>query len=233
MESLVNELVPLMASHFRSVASLVKLTPENLKDYLPFGIDGLEMAIINTSNKDTFQRRIANAVRLLAEADNQRSDPIGLSFCVIAIDALMGRKGQEMSNKLADFVAGLLEPEVALRRQAADFVSDLYDNRSRVLHGDRFEGSSKLRSDARQLAASVLFGVWSYQDFFERYYANAPKPDDFLKKLREDFVKPGLPDGCSRTASARCGRKLLRRKSIESGKAQKAQMNESRSRAAQ
>jgi hypothetical protein len=109
-----------------------------------------------------------------------------------------------MTNKLADFVAGLLEPEVGLRRQAADFVNDLYDKRSRVLHGDRLEGNSKARADARKLAASVLYGVWSYQDFFERWYKQDPEPDGrpdmrkpeiLFEKLRADFVKPGLPVG--------------------------------------
>ncbi len=196
MDALARNLAPVAQSHFRSVALLTaKLDVETFRTYLPFGIAGLAMATLNTSNKDTFERRIANAVRLLAEADRQQSEPIGLSLCVTAIDALLGRQGPEMSKTLADFVAGLLEPDVALRRQAADFVTDLYDKRSRVLHGDRLDGNSKLRSDARLLAASVLHGVWSYQDFFERFYDSTPRPADFFGKLRDDFVRPGLPDG--------------------------------------
>ena len=208
MEALALELEPLARSAFLSAAFLEPepnadpepsadhvLDLESFKKYQVFGISCVELAILNTSNKDTFQRRIANAVRLLAEADNQRSDPIGLSLCITAIDALLGRKGPEMTQALADFVAGLLEPEVTLRRQAAECVRDLYDNRSRVLHGDRLEGNSKLRKNARQLAASVLYGVWSYQDIFERFYDKAPKPDDFFGELRKDFVKPGLPVG--------------------------------------
>ncbi|HEV2295773.1 MAG TPA: hypothetical protein VGR35_18135 [Tepidisphaeraceae bacterium] len=163
MAALVEELIPLAKSHFGSAALLVPaFTVETFKTYRRFGIAGLEMAILETSHRDTFQRRIGNAVRLLAEADNQRSDPIGLSLCVTAIDALLGRKGTEMAKTLADFVAGLLEPEVNFRRQAADWVADLYDKRSRVLHGDRLDASAELRRDARKLAASALFGVWSY-----------------------------------------------------------------------
>jgi len=97
--------------------------------------------------------------------------------------------------RVADFVAALLEPQVGLRRLAADFIEDLYDKRSRVLHGEQLEGDSKLRSDARQLAASILFGVWSYQDFFQRWYESTPKPDEFFSRLREGFVMPGLPHG--------------------------------------
>lgn len=196
METLVREIKPLAESHFVSVKSLEsKLTVEIFDKYRLFGMEGIRLAILNTSNKDSFDRRIANAVRLLAEADKQTSDPVGLALCVAAIDALLGRKGAEMTNKLADFAAGLLEPDVIRRRRAADYVVDLYDKRSRVLHGDRLEGNAELRDDARRLAAGVLFGVWSYKSFFERFYDTTPAPDEFFKKMREDFVKAGLPDG--------------------------------------
>jgi hypothetical protein len=211
LERLLVELVPLIRSQFKSAALLESsrcdddfgdglqlpvLHAEDFQKYLNFVFSGIEMAALNKSSKDPFDRRIANAVSALAESDAQRSDSIGLALCVTAIDALLGRKGAEGTKQLADFVAGFLEPTVELRRKAARYVERLYDQRSRVLHGERLNiADAKLRSQARQLAATLLYAVWTHRDCRKKIGEKPETEDQLFKHLRENFVKPGLPDG--------------------------------------
>ncbi|MCI0674390.1 MAG: hypothetical protein L0Y42_01285 [Phycisphaerales bacterium] len=206
MANFLGELRPLVASHFRSVSLLETarswdsisaerpcMTASSFMHHLEFTTAGIELAIMSASRGDTFDRRIANAVRLLAEADAQRNDAIRISLAVAAIDALLGRKGQEGAYKLADYVAAFLEPDVESRRKAADYVLDLYDKRSRVLHGEQLEGTYELGADSRILAACLLYAVWAYQDGLSRVFETSEKPDAMFEKLRADFVKPGQP----------------------------------------
>jgi hypothetical protein len=209
MADLRTEVKVLARSHFKSISLLDTPVPthstfarqrasigiDNLKKYLHFGLHGLESAVVNNTSKNDFQVRIANAVRVLAEADNQRSDPLGLALCVVAIDALLGQPGTEGTTKLADFVASLLEPDVSERRRAADYVIKLYSKRSDALHGRKVEGDALLRSNARMLAASLLYAVWSHRDFFRRYADKDVDVATFLRELRSSFVQPGLPAG--------------------------------------
>lgn len=147
------------------------------------------------TKKESIDRRIRNAVCLLIESDNQPNNAVGLALSIAAIEALIGEKGPEVTGKLADNVAALLEPDTSQRYNATEFVKDLYDTRSRALHGELVETESKARIDARHLAAAVLSGVISRRDFLRRSGYEPETPQDLLKDLRESRFTTGQPMG--------------------------------------
>ena len=91
------------------------------------------------TKKDCTERRIRNAVHLLIASDDQSNGAIGLALSVAAIEALLGEKGGEISHRIADHIAALLEPKLARRQDCVKFFKDLYNKRSRVLHGEEIE----------------------------------------------------------------------------------------------
>jgi hypothetical protein len=149
----------------------------------------------SSGKKDSIDRRISNAVHLLIESDNQPNNAVGLALSIAAIEALIGEKGPEVTVKLADNVAALLEPDTSQRYNATEFVKNLYDTRSRALHGELVETESKARIDARHLAAAVLSGVISRRDFLRRSGYEPETPQDLLKDLRESRFTTGQPMG--------------------------------------
>ncbi len=145
--------------------------------------------------KDSIERRIRNAVHLLIESDAQSNDAVGLALSVAAIDALLGEKGKDMVEKLSTNVAVLLEPDLEKRGNAKNFVRDIYDLRSRALHGEKIETESYSRIKARHLAAGVLAGIVSHRDFLSRAGYDPERPNELLKDLRESQFTPGQPIG--------------------------------------
>lgn len=147
------------------------------------------------TKKDSIDRRIRNAVHLLIESDEQSNDAVGLALSIVAVDALLGEKGTEMTEKLADNVAVLLEPKLSKRNNTTKFVKDLCNLRSRALHGEKIEAESYTREQARHLAAGVLIGMISRRDFLHRLGNNPEGPQELLQGLREMRFDPGQPMG--------------------------------------
>jgi len=148
-----------------------------------------------TRKKDSINRRIRNAVCLLIESDNQPNDAVGLALSITAIDALLGEKGQEATEKLARNVATLLEPDTNQRYNAEEFVKDLYNDRSDSLHGRAVEKETEVRTNARQLAVAVLSAVISRRDFLYRSGYKPETPQELLQDLRKMSYQPGQPLG--------------------------------------
>ena len=147
------------------------------------------------TKKDTFDRRIRNAVHLLIASDAQSNGAVGLALSVTAIEALLGQEGGEISQRLADNVAALLEPELARRQKAAAFFKGLYDKRSRVLHGEDIEKGGHVRLQSRQLAAGVLRSMIDCR-YWQKGGGFDPKtPQEFLKALYDKRFEPGQPLG--------------------------------------
>ncbi|HUT62246.1 MAG TPA: hypothetical protein VNA25_30780 [Phycisphaerae bacterium] len=152
------------------------------------------------TQKDSFDRRIPNALNLLAESDAQTNEAVGLALSVAAIEALLGEKGQNLTERLADNVAVLLEPDPKWRNDAAEFVKRIYDVRSRVLHGEQVEGEATVRAEARRLAAAVLIAVISRRDFMSRIGFGPEKPADLLRELRKGRFQAGETPGVDKAA---------------------------------
>ena len=147
------------------------------------------------TKKDSFDRRIRNAVHLLVASDAQSNGAVGLALSVAAMEALLGENVEGISQRLADNVAAFLEPELPRRQKAAEFVKDLYNKRSRVLHGEEIEDGDGVRLKSRQLAAAVLHSIITYRDFLKAGGFDPQTPQDFLKDLHERRFEPGQPAG--------------------------------------
>lgn len=137
------------------------------------------------STKDNFERRIHNSICLLIEADRQTNNAVGLSLSFAAIEALIGRNEDNISSKLAERIAALFEPELSERSKAEKFVIDMYNFRSRVLHGEQTQSDDIDFLKARHLAAGVLFEVIFRQDLLKRAGFPPETPEDLIKRLKE------------------------------------------------
>jgi hypothetical protein len=179
----------------REIDSLPWIAAELTEDARLFMKQYLDAYYTEPSKKDSLVRRIQNAVRLLIESDNQPNNAVGLALSITAIEALLGEKGRDLTKALSENIAVLLEPDLAKRGKACDFVKKLYDIRSRVLHGERIETEGGARSDARHLSAAVLNGVISRRDFLHRAGYDPENPQELLKTLQDGLFEPGQPLG--------------------------------------
>ncbi|MEX0716722.1 MAG: hypothetical protein WD066_09050 [Planctomycetaceae bacterium] len=160
----------------------------------------LDAVFARTSKKDSIDRRIRNAVLLLIEADRQRNDAIGLSLAIGAVEALVCRNSDALSQMLAENVAVLLEPEGHERPRAVAFCKQLYDARSRALHGSHLEQERSVRRRARILAGAVLKAILERRDHMRRIGIDAERPDDLLRELQDAKFSPGEVPGVSDSA---------------------------------
>lgn len=166
-------------------------------------------AVMNKSRKSTpLDRRIGNAVELLAIADQQSDMSIALSLSVVAIEALLG-SGSEISEKLAMLIAKLLEPELKYRAAARRYVKSVYSLRSRILHGDTEHDASKIGiEDVRCLGASALFAFVEYVSCIRKMGDSDCKRDEVLSRLDDERDLPGVPDGVNTLPIHRLWRSL-------------------------
>lgn len=145
--------------------------------------------------KDSIDKRVRNAVYLLMESDAHSNDAIGVALSVTAIEALLGRGGNGIAEKLSMDVAVLLEPDLSKRNKATEFVKQMYTLRSNTLHGKSIESKERVRDKARLLAAGVLRALVTRRDFMVRAGYTPEAPQDLLKELREVRFQPGQPMG--------------------------------------
>jgi len=151
------------------------------------------------TKKDSIGRRIQNAVCLLIESDAQSNDAVGLSLSFAAMEALLceGRVG--ITEMLAQNAARLLEPDEPKRKDAIKLVKELYDHRSRILHGEKIVSESVYRAEARHLAAGVLFCMIEHVNFLNRCGCYPQSLQELLEDISKKRSEPGLPMGVSET----------------------------------
>lgn len=107
--------------------------------------------------KDTFHRRIHNAVALLMQADSVKDEMIAMTLCVAAVEAMLGDDGEsKISDTVARRCATLLQPDGERRKSAYKNVKTLYDMRSRLIHGVSLENQTGAMMNSRRLASGVL-----------------------------------------------------------------------------
>ena len=185
----------MLQRQYRSIKNLPFINEKLLQSKKVLIQKSLDAYFREPTKKDSFGQRIRNAVHLLIESDAQSNDAVGLALSVAAIDALLGEKGRDMVEKLSTNVAVLLEPDLEKRGNAKNFVRDIYDHRSRALHGEKIETESDSRIKARHLAAGVLAGIVSRRDFLSRSGFDTERPQELLLGLRESQFAPGQPIG--------------------------------------
>lgn len=136
---------------------------------------------------DTLAQRVRNAIQLLEEADCQTSTAIGLSLCFSAIEALLCRKTEGITDELSRSVATLLEPDASQRLQVIKAIKQLYDRRSKALHGVSIDDDRQAWVRVRHLASGVLAAVADWADYQRRFPEKADR-DTFLNRIQEDGV---------------------------------------------
>ncbi len=143
------------------------------------------------AKKDSIARRVKNAIRLIAESDNQRHNPIGLALSVTAIEALLCRKGDNLSQMFGENMAALLEPHPVHRLEAERWSKRLYDLRSGILHGSDLDCSPRDIRQAKLAAGMVLRAMLERRAAIKRVGGNDENPDEFLAELRSGKYRPG------------------------------------------
>jgi hypothetical protein len=155
----------------------------------------LKAYFANPTKKDSIDRRIRNAVHLLAESDRQQHHGVALTLSVAAMEALVSRKGEAIASLLADAVATMLEPNPGKRTDAVEFAKSLYDARSQVLHGSAIEAEHDRRDEARLLASALLQAMLQRREMMRRLGSDPDTPEKLLEEIKGLKFSSGLPAG--------------------------------------
>jgi hypothetical protein len=133
-----------------------------------------------------------NAVRLLNSADDLLRVDLGQSFAcsMSAIEACIGGKGTDLSEKVGRRAARLLVPTPLMRAKAIDSFKTLYSVRSRVVHGDDCRVSRSQAVFMRYLASCVVYGLAGFARAAPRF--GLPSSEDGIRKyLDQDAFSDG------------------------------------------
>lgn len=172
---------------------------------LPLVQDCLSIYFLLPAGKNTIHHRTRNALQLLIEADRQPNHAIGLALCFSAIEAMLSNSKTNITKSLSENAMVLLEPEVVHRQAASKFVAELYNRRSRVLHGEELNHPELLRTKSRILAAAVLIAMLQRQDFLKKCGAEA-KPKEFFTELDEARITASVIPGVEASAAVKLWR---------------------------
>lgn len=162
-----------------------------LRDPFTWIADCLNAYFENPTKKASMERRIRNAVHLLVEADRQEHEALSLALSVSALEAMLGEGHADISKNLAEYIATLFEPDPRYRLAAVKCVKQIYDDRSRVLHGEQLDNDTQRVHDARFLASGVLLGVLQWGQFMRKIGKDLDRPDQLLSELRNSKFVPG------------------------------------------
>lgn len=141
-----------------------------------------------------FAGRVQTALRLISEANHQSNDAVGLTLYVSAIEALVCRKGPDITKMFSENVATLLEPDSFCRRAATKKVGQIYNLRSEVIHGSSVACQPEDVHNARVLAIAVLKAILQLL-LFRRKMGEQEVPDQVLNLLADEYPTPGIPAG--------------------------------------
>jgi hypothetical protein len=175
--------------------SLPVVTEGAIQKGLSFLRRCLDAYFSKPTKKDSLDRRIQNAVSLLIESDAQSTDSISLALSFASIEALLGEKGESVTERLSGNLAVLLEPDPETRGKAKEFFKALYGLRSDALHGRRIDDIGGYRHSARCVAAAVLHSVIAREALLRRSGFEPERPDQLLSELEKLHFLPGQPGG--------------------------------------
>lgn len=146
---------------------------------------------------DTLARCLRNAIWFLAEADNQSNESVAFALCFAAIEAMVGQRGGELTKRLAENTAVLLEGDPRERIKAIDHVKYLYDMRCDVVHGDDPHEAGEFVEQVRFIAALLMSAVFEWRSFV-RSLTLKPSREELLRELYGAFATAqslhGIPE---------------------------------------
>ncbi len=112
--------------------------------------------------------RMHTAVRLWSEAISI-ARPLGsTSLLAASIESVLGKKEEGLSDKLATRVAVLLESDRSKRSAARKIFKSMYNERSRLLHGESFSLGEDVVRRFEIISAAVITAVLEHQEFLFR-----------------------------------------------------------------
>jgi hypothetical protein len=146
-----------------------------------------------SGRKDSMDRRIKNAVRLLVEAKRQSDNAVGLALSVAAIESLLCRKGDSIAQMFAEHMAVLLEPTPEHREAAERWCKKLYEKRSGIIHGSDVAWTQTDVTNAEIAAMAVLKAVLERRAGSRRIAGESDNPEAFLKEIKTGKYRRGQP----------------------------------------
>jgi hypothetical protein len=138
----------------------------------------------NEQRKGGLAKRISTACSYLCEADRTTVAPMRAVATFAAIEALVGRKGEQTTENIARRVMCLVEPRRENRHNVKRVFKRLYDLRCDIVHGNSFEADGDVVTRSRLLAAVLLFAVLERNDMARRLQDQLNEKD-FLKEVDE------------------------------------------------
>jgi predicted component of type VI protein secretion system len=127
-----------------------------IAQFLQTSING--MCDVATESTKSY-RFVAGALRLLGDCDAMLSSFPAQAFvaAMSAVEACVGGKGSDLAKTVARRCGRLLVDDLRLRASADQLLSDLYDHRSRIVHGEQCDTSTKDAVLMRYVASCVVF----------------------------------------------------------------------------
>ncbi|HYE19743.1 MAG TPA: hypothetical protein VEA69_14935 [Tepidisphaeraceae bacterium] len=164
-------------------SGLPRLRAADLVAHRGFVRKAIDMFATPGAGRDTVHGRLRNAIVLMAEANKQPHPALGLGLFCSALEALVGRGADSISKTLSESLATLLEPDPNYRQAAIELVRELYNLRSKTLHGERVEAPPVERSKARALCAHALRAVMEWQEFVRRTQGDTPDAPALFREI--------------------------------------------------
>ncbi|HNY80314.1 MAG: HEPN domain-containing protein [Sedimentisphaerales bacterium] len=174
---------------------LTALDEDTLGDQESFVRACLDAFYSKPAEKDAIDGHIRNAVHLLMESDTKSNDALGLALSVTAMEALLCSGSESIVKSLSENIASLLEPDLGRRFGAEEFVKDVYNARSKALHGKELKKDEPKREQARLLAAGILRAMIRRCDFMRKAGYKCETLEGFLKELRKGKYQAGQTVG--------------------------------------
>jgi hypothetical protein len=163
----------------------------------------LEYAFMNNDRKGEFgklQDRLGNAASLIVCAARVQNSSVALALYIAAIEALIVFKESGVSEEMSWNCAIILFDNGKSRESAIRRIKNLYDIRSKALHGERLAASQQDVANARSLCGAVLSAVVEWMRWHERL-ADVSQSPSLLKEMNEALFQnrrvQGIPDRLS------------------------------------
>lgn len=179
-----------------------QLTPQEFQSRMPAVRSCVDAYFNRSAKKASLDRRIRNAVVLIAEGDRQPNVAVALGLYVAATEALTVDSAESVSHKFRENVATLLEPEGPTWPHAEDCIKKLYDARSKALHGTKVDEEEERRDQARLLSAATLYAILEFRGLRQRMGEDADQEELLFDRLREARAAARQVDGVT-TSPAR------------------------------
>jgi hypothetical protein len=216
--SLEEEVGPLLRSLLFSFAQLTLATDQppmkaglpcvSEKDFIQHLArvhECLEVFFGKVGKADSIDGRLRNAALLLTEADRQKHFAIAVSLCFSAMEAMLSPGSGDITANLSRNIATMLEPPDANRTGAMKVVKDLYNVRSKVLHGASLDFDPKTITSCRFLAAAVLLAFVERRAYALRAGNGKPEePGTLFDVIQSAQMNGKKVEGVTESAARRC-----------------------------